>query len=153
MLVDEWLVANARFREALTANEFQDAAECTDLSQEWLYAHSKSSVPDTIRWIRQNPKELMENFIFTTCEPFALINLSCETFIEQVLKSDDAIEFLALGRLVDGLRQELINRDKCPSGSSIILALIDLDKSIVAAQKRVSHNSGISVLSNSLFYY
>lgn len=77
----------------------------------------------------------------STFEPFALCIADCEMFLERMLLSEDGLEFAHLGAHVMSLFAQLCNATGAsafmPEEVSMIVALLDLDKTALKVQRKV----------------
>lgn len=120
----------------------------SDISDESAFASDekysfhamKSNVPDTIRWTRMSGDRLIKCRLgseVTSYEPFALVMLSRETFLQLILQSCDGIDFDHLGKYMKHLQRDIIEKDHCPDDTRLIVVLIDLEKLYTKAQNQV----------------
>lgn len=125
---------------------------------------SAANMNPTIRWTRANLSGFDDATLTTQSipafEPFVLLVAETETFLEQMLYSEDGIEFAQLGSYVQGLFVQANSNSSGSSsgtgggigississgtsggssneGCSKIVALVDLDKAALKVQRKV----------------
>lgn len=142
LLVDDWLAADSVFLAALHAQGFTNAAQSTDGGEalsSYRYRRSACAVPELLRWTRMEDA-LLDEVDLPKCESFALIRFSESVFIDLMLRSEDFVDFTALGTAIETLRSDAVQRDGCPPDTLFTFLLINFDKCAVEAQKQLTRD-------------